>query len=443
MQQAQQQLAQFQQSVGRIAPAAQQVQQSLNGVGQATSQVTQQMQAATQATSAWSQALQTASTIGLAVTLDRIVQALGRFLQNSILLTARMQDLHRSFVALEGSSQAANRTMAELFDVAQRTGVSFTSLATSFRSLEAAAKGTTLSHQDLLRAQEGITLGARVMGLSTEQNTRAMTAWSQILTKGRLGAEELVQQLAEAVPESLNVISRGLGTTTERLRAMTEAGLIPGTVAFIAFSEEMRKVGQSTGAITSLSATFERLKNETTAWMTVIGEAITNKLQPFLDKIIEISEALRAMLGIRGPGQAAPGAGAATPQGPFTAQTQFPLAPSPYTELIQQQARRTGVDPGLASQVMRVESGFQADIEGPLTRFGTKAQGLMQLMLTTAQQLEMGVNEANIREPQRNIRLGMTYLGNLLEQFRSFPDQVQLALAAYNARTRPRRKSPQ
>ena len=185
------------------------------------------------------------------------------------------------------------------------------------------------------------------MGLGTQENARAMTAWEQILTKGRLTSEELVQQLGEAVPGALNIVSRSLGVTTAQLRAMAEAGLIPGTVAFVAFSEEMRKVGQSTGAITSLSATFERLKNETTAWMTVIGESITNKLQPFLDKIIEISEALRALLGIRGPGQTAPGAGPATAEGPFTARTQFPIAPSPYTELIQQNVRRTGVDPGL------------------------------------------------------------------------------------------------
>ena len=45
----------------------------------------------------------------------------------------------------------------------------------------------------------------------------------------------------------------------------------------------------------------------------------------------------------------------------------------------------------------------------------------MQLMVTTAQELEMGVTEANIREPARNIRLGMTYLGNLLEQFPKLP----------------------
>ena len=428
LQQATAQLTQFQQSVGWVTPAAQQVQQSLNGIGQATNQLTQQMRAATQATSAWGQALQTASAIGLAVTLDRIVQALGRFVRDSVLLAARMQDLHRSFVAIEGSAQAANRTMATLFDVAQRVGVSFTGLTESFRRLEAGAKGTTLTSEDLKRAMEGIALGARVMGLGTQENARAMQAWEQVLTKGRLTSEELVQQLGEAVPGALNIVSRSLGVTTAQLRAMAEAGLIPGTVAFVAFSEEMRKVGQSTGAITSLSATFERLKNETTAWMTVIGESITNKLQPFLDKIIEISEALRALLGIRGPGQAASGAGPATAEGPYSARTQFPIAPSPYTALIQQEARRSAIDPGLLSQLVRAESGFN-----PAAVSSAGALGLGQVMLPTAQGLEMGVTRETLLEPERNLRLAAKYLSDMLERFRGFNDQVKLALAAYNA----------
>ena len=427
------QLNQTRQTFVNITQTTQQFNTQLSNTTNTVNQAGQAMQRAQGATNAWSQALQVASGIGLAVTLEAIIRALVNFIRDSVQLAAKMQDLHRSFVAIEGSGQAANRTLGGLFDLAQRAGVGFTGLANSFRRLESAAKGTTLSHADLMRAQEGMTLGARVMGASTEENSRALNAWAQILSKGRLTSEELVQQLAEAVPQALNVLSRGLGITTQQLRAMTEAGLIPGTVALVAFSEEMRKVGQGAGPIQSLSATFANLANETKAWMTAIGTSIGETLQPWLDKIVEISKALRELLGIRDPGQATPGTGRATAEGPFTARTQFPIAPSPYTALIQQQAMRTGVDPGLASRVMQAESGFQADIEGPLTRFGTKAQGLMQLMLTTAQQLEMGVTAENIREPERNIRLGMTYLGNLLEQFRGFPDQVQLAVAAYNA----------
>jgi tape measure domain-containing protein len=418
-------MSQQMQQAGR---AASQVQQGLNGIAQTTGQVTQAMQAATVATTGWTRILQVAAGVGLATTLQAIVQSLANFVRDSVLLAAKMQDLHRSFVAIEGSAGAANRTMAGLFDVAQRSGVSFTGLAESFRRLEAGAKGTTLSHQDLQRAMEGITLGARVMGLGTQENARAMTAWEQILTKGRLSSEELVQQLGEAVPGALNIVSRSLGVTTAQLRAMAEAGLIPGTVAFVAFSEEMRKIGQSTGAIVSLSATFERLKNETTAWMTVIGESIANKLQPFLDKIVEISQALRELLGIRGPGQAAPGAGPATAEGTFTARTQFPIAPSAYTGLIQQEARRSAIDPGLLSQVVRAESGFN-----PAAVSSAGALGLGQVMLPTAQGIETGVTRETLLEPERNLRIAAKYLADMLDKFRGFNDQVKLALAAYNA----------
>jgi Tape measure protein len=180
LQQAQQQLAQFQQALGRQGGAASQAQQNLTGITQATTQMTQAMRAATVATTGWTQILQVAAGVGLATTIAGIVQGLTNFVRESVALSARMQDLHRSFVAIEGSGAAANRTMAGLFDVAQRAGVSFTGLADSFRRLEAGAKGTTLSHQDLQRAMEGIALGARVMGLGTQENARAMTAWTPV-----------------------------------------------------------------------------------------------------------------------------------------------------------------------------------------------------------------------------------------------------------------------
>jgi tape measure domain-containing protein len=388
----------------------------------------QAAQAAQGASSSWRTMFQIAGGIGLATTIQGIVSALKNFATESVQLAARMQDLHRSFVALEGSGQAANRTLEFLFQTAQRTGTSFTDLTEGFRRLEAGAKGTTLSSDDLKRAMEGIAAGSRVMGLSSQQSQNALVAWEQILTKGRLAAEELVRQLGNAVPGGLNIVARSLGVTTAQLRAMAETGLIPGTVAFVAFSEEMRKIGQSAGAIDSLSATFVRLKNETVAWMTAIGDAIGKVLQPFLDKIIEISEELRKLFNIRAPGVAAPGTGAATPEGPFTRATQFPIAPSPFTSQIQQAAQRERVDPGLLSQLVRAESNFNPNAVSP-----SGALGLGQVMPETARELDPNVTRAALMNPETNLRLAAKYLAQQLQRFRQFDDQVKLALTAYNA----------
>jgi soluble lytic murein transglycosylase-like protein len=73
--------------------------------------------------------------------------------------------------------------------------------------------------------------------------------------------------------------------------------------------------------------------------------------------------------------------------------------------------------------VMRAESGFQTSALSP-----KGAIGLMQLMPETARQL--GVDPAN---PTENAEGGAQYLHDLLAKYEQDPDQVLLALAAYNA----------
>jgi soluble lytic murein transglycosylase-like protein len=73
--------------------------------------------------------------------------------------------------------------------------------------------------------------------------------------------------------------------------------------------------------------------------------------------------------------------------------------------------------------VMKAESGFQADAVSP-----KGAIGLMQLMPETARQL--GVDP---KDPHQNAEGGAQYLRDLLARYEGSPDQVLLALAAYNA----------
>ena len=72
---------------------------------------------------------------------------------------------------------------------------------------------------------------------------------------------------------------------------------------------------------------------------------------------------------------------------------------------------------------MRAESGFAPAAVSP-----KGAVGLMQLMPETARQL--GVDPAN---PRENAAGGAQYLRELLAKYEKDPNQVLLALAAYNA----------
>ncbi|WP_232522266.1 transglycosylase SLT domain-containing protein [Marinimicrobium alkaliphilum] len=98
-----------------------------------------------------------------------------------------------------------------------------------------------------------------------------------------------------------------------------------------------------------------------------------------------------------------------------------PLFTRQFQDIIDQAASRHGVDPALVRAVIHAESAFRPTALSP-----KGAQGLMQLMPATAQ--ELGVGDAFL--PEQNIDGGVRYLARLLTQHRG---DVRLATAAYNA----------
>jgi soluble lytic murein transglycosylase-like protein len=97
--------------------------------------------------------------------------------------------------------------------------------------------------------------------------------------------------------------------------------------------------------------------------------------------------------------------------------------PDTPAELAAWAAKKYQLPDSFVRSVMKAESGFQPNAVSP-----KGAIGLMQLMPETARVL--GVDP---RDPHQNADGGAQYLRQLLARYESDPNQVLLALAAYNA----------
>ncbi|MBI5450920.1 MAG: transglycosylase SLT domain-containing protein [Gammaproteobacteria bacterium] len=107
-------------------------------------------------------------------------------------------------------------------------------------------------------------------------------------------------------------------------------------------------------------------------------------------------------------------------------EVRFPLA---HYDKVISEAHASKIEPALAYAVIRQESAFTTD-----ARSGVGALGLMQLMPRTAKvhakSLGIQVDQRNLIDARTNIRLGMSHLRSVLDEFKNHP---LLATAAYNA----------
>jgi soluble lytic murein transglycosylase-like protein len=88
-------------------------------------------------------------------------------------------------------------------------------------------------------------------------------------------------------------------------------------------------------------------------------------------------------------------------------------------------AKAEGIDPELGFRLVRVESRFVTRAHGP-----SGSLGLTQLMPSTARSIDRTVNtEAEILDPQNNLRLGFRYLRSMIDRYKG---DVRLGVLAYN-----------
>ncbi len=95
--------------------------------------------------------------------------------------------------------------------------------------------------------------------------------------------------------------------------------------------------------------------------------------------------------------------------------------------LILREAADLGVDAALALAVAETESGFDPRAVSPVG-----ARGVMQIMPATCRG-EYALHPEALWEPRLNIRIGLHFLGRLLERYRG---QAPFALSYYNGGSR-------
>lgn len=136
----------------------------------------------------------------------------------------KAQQLERAFKAISGAG--AGQEMEFLRTTAAKLGLNFYELAEGYKGMAAAARGTAVEGQAVRDIFTATSEAATALGLSGEQTQGALLALSQMMSKGKISAEELRGQLGERLPGAFQVFAQALGVTTAKLDKMLEQGQV-------------------------------------------------------------------------------------------------------------------------------------------------------------------------------------------------------------------------
>lgn len=188
---------------------------------------------------------------------------------------------------------------------AKSLGLEFVSTAAQYTKLAAAARGTSLEGANTRAVFESIAKASTVMGLSAQETEGALLAITQMISKGKVQAEELRGQLGERLPGAFQVAARAMNVTTGELDKMLETGQVLAADFLPKFAAQLSQevAPEVDAASKSMQASVNRLTNAWTEFKQIVAQSgvsdtLTSGMSAISLSVAGITEQMRlAKLG--------------------------------------------------------------------------------------------------------------------------------------------------
>lgn len=151
--------------------------------------------------------------LATALVIDRFIEA-----------NVQFEKFERAFKSLQGSGADVGKEFEYIKNVSNTLGISLATAADSYIKLTAATKGTALEGAQTRTIFEATTRAASALSLSASDTEGIFRSLTQMLSKGRVTAEELTGQLSERLPGALKLSADAVGLTDRELLKLVSTG---------------------------------------------------------------------------------------------------------------------------------------------------------------------------------------------------------------------------
>lgn len=180
------------------------------------------------------------------------------------------------------TQEAFNQAQFFLKETAEESGANIIGLTSSYTKFLASAKTTNLTLDQTQNIFRQVSKAAGVLGLSTDDTNGAFRALEQILSKGKVQAEEIRGQLGERLPGAFQILAKSMGLTTAELSKQLELGNVLSEEVLPGFAKQLEETYSldKVERVETLAAAQNRLGNAWTSFLQAVegGEGVITKV---------------------------------------------------------------------------------------------------------------------------------------------------------------------
>jgi len=158
-----------------------------------------------------------------------------------------------------------NQAMELSANTANDLGLALVPTQRGLATLQASAKGTSLAGKEIEALFKGISSASGALSLTADETNSVFLAFSQIISKGKVQAEELRSQIGERIPGAMLLAQKALGVTGAELDKLLQSGSLMADDLLPKLAREFQNTfgDQAVKNANSLTAQLNKIQNST------------------------------------------------------------------------------------------------------------------------------------------------------------------------------------
>lgn len=225
--------------------------------------------------------------------------SVGMMVHKTIDASLAMERMNSTMNASVGSSTLAAREMQYVKEQSERLGLDLVSTSLAFGKFTASTRNTTVEGEQTRKIFVGVSEAVTALRLPTETANGIFLALSQMMSKGKISAEELSGQLGERLPGAVKLTADAMGLTTAQLLKQMEKGELMSSDVLPKLAGQLHKTyGQAAAeAAKEGQAAINRFSNAAFESKAAIGDSLMPVLVDVLDLFRSASPIITSFVG--------------------------------------------------------------------------------------------------------------------------------------------------